>query len=198
MKTKVKKKSNIRNVVTIISDVFFIFVLLLLIELCMTVSRGEVPGAFGYKALRVVSSSMEPLLCNGDCILVKEIEPCEVKEGDVISFFSSDPILNKYINTHRVVGVELDDNGNYLFITKGDNNKYEDYYLATGENLLGIYFMHLPFENAINLLFKLLSNRVNFFIFMILPILFCLIESVVSIINAILSIVSEQKEKTKE
>ena len=183
------------NIITVVSDITFIIVLLLLVKLCINVRSGEVPGAFGFKALRVVSSSMEPLLNKGDCILIKEISPCDVKEGDVISFLSSDPMLDKQVNTHRVIRIDKNSDGEYLFTTKGDNNMYEDYYQATGNALLGVYYKHLPFEDEINWLFELLSNRIYYFVIMILPILFCLIESVISLINAISNILYEDKSK---
>lgn len=193
MKLKKNRKSKIGNIITIISDILFIIVLCLLVKLCFVVHKGEVPGAFGYKALRVVGSSMEPLLEKGDCILIKCVEPNEVKVGDVISFFSSDPMLEKYVNTHRVTSIEKDKDGKLLYTTKGDGNQFEDYYQATQDNLLGVYYKHLPFENAINRLFELLSDRVNYFVIMILPILFCLVESVISLISAIANIVTDEK-----
>ena len=198
MKIKRRKKSRVRNIITLVSDIIFIFVLLLLVKLCINVRSGEVPGAFGFKALRVVSSSMEPLLSKGDCILIKKISPCDVKEGDVISFFSSDPMLEQHINTHRVVSIQVNSDGDYSFTTKGDNNKYEDYYQATGDNLLGVYYSHLPFKDEINWLFDLLSNRIYYFVIMILPILFCLIESVISLINAISNIIDERRNFKEE
>lgn len=194
---KAKKRSTIGNVITIISDVMFIIVLIMLVNLCLVVRKGEVPGAFGYKALRVVSSSMEPLLKKGDCILIKCIEPTQVKNGDVISYFSSDPVLEKYVNTHRVIAINKDEEGKLVFTTKGDNNKYEDYYPALEDKFLGVYYRHLPFENVINKLFDILSDRVNYFFIMILPILFCLVESVISLINAVAAIVTDRKTKTE-
>ena len=195
---KAKKRSKIRNIITIISDIMFITVLIMLIYLCLVVRKGEVPGAFGYKALRVVSSSMEPWLEKGDCILIKCIEPEEVQVGDIISFFSSDPVLEKYVNTHRVVSIEKDEDGKLVFTTKGDNNKYEDYYPALEDKFLGVYYKHLPFENAINKLFDILSDRVNYFFIMILPILFCLVESVISLINAVAALVADKKTVEKK
>lgn len=186
-----KNKKKVKQIITIISDILFIIALLILVELCYTVYKGSVPGVFGYKALRVVSSSMEPLLVEGDCILIKATKPEEVEVGDVITFYSTDPMLDGYLNTHRVIGVSCDEAGNYLYTTKGDDNMYEDYYPAIGENLLGVYKRHLPFGEAITFLFELLSDRLVYFVVMMLPVLFCLIESIVSLISTLVDVFSK-------
>ena len=48
--------------------------------------RGEVPKVFGHSVMKIVSGSMETEIPEGSYILIKEIDPAEVKEGDVITF----------------------------------------------------------------------------------------------------------------
>ena len=86
---------------------------------------------------RVISGSMEPELPVGSMIVVKRVEPEEVKVGDIITFFSTDPTLRGGVNTHRVV--DIDDSGmDILFMTKGDANQFMDEYGAVGSNLIGV------------------------------------------------------------
>lgn len=194
MKKKGRQKSKLGNILTIISDILFVIVLAMLVYLCVTVQKGNVPGIFGYKVLKVVTSSMEPLIEKGDYIIIKCIKPEDVKVGDVISFLSSDPVLEKNINTHRVTSIERDAQGKLVFTTKGDNNKFEDYYPALEDKFLGVYYKHLPYKNEINKFFMILSDRVNYFLIMILPIMFCIVESMISFIDAIVILIFDSNK----
>lgn len=69
-------------------------------------------------------------------LLVKKTEPEEIREGDVISFYSMDPALDGAVNTHRIVSVEKEGDG-YLYKTKGDANNVADAYEVQSEYLLG-------------------------------------------------------------
>lgn len=48
---------------------------------------------------------------------MKKTAPAEIREGDVISFYSLDPALDGAVNTHRVVSVEKEGDG-YIYQTK--------------------------------------------------------------------------------
>lgn len=64
----------------------------------------------------VLSGSMEKEINIGDIVLVKKIEPRNLKEGDIISFEQKGETI-----THRIV--EIQDKEIY---TKGDNNNSLD------------------------------------------------------------------------
>ncbi|MEI3222261.1 MAG: hypothetical protein V8S01_09650 [Dorea sp.] len=57
---------------------------------------------------------MEPTYGVDTMILVKKTDPSEIKEGDVISFYSSDPTLDGAVNTHRVVSIAGEEDELYL------------------------------------------------------------------------------------
>jgi signal peptidase len=85
---------------------------------------------------------MYPEIESGDLIINKTIDPEEVKNGDVISFF--DPAGNgTTIVTHRVVGITSEDGG-IAFRTKGDYNNTEDKLSVPGEDVVGVYFARIP------------------------------------------------------
>ncbi len=52
--------------------------------------------------LRVTTGSMAPTYEVDTLIVVKKTDPAEIREGDVISFYSLDPALDGAVNTHRV------------------------------------------------------------------------------------------------
>ena len=106
--------------------------------LCMVVftPSGKTPNIAGYSFLRITTGSMEPTYGVDTMIVVKKTEPSEIKVGDVISFYSSDPALDGAVNTHRVVAVENEGEG-CLYKTKGDANNVADAYEVPSEYLLG-------------------------------------------------------------
>lgn len=97
---------------------------------------GQPPSVAGYTALRITTGSMEPTYGMDTLIVVKKTDPAEIKKGDVISFYSSDPALDGSVNTHRVVSVKKEGNG-YIYTTKGDANNTVDAYDVQSKYLIG-------------------------------------------------------------
>ena len=80
-----------------------------------------VPNIFGVKPFIVLSGSMESKINVGDLVFVKEVNPNELKVGDIIAFRDSEDI----VTTHRIVELETKDN-ELCFVTKGDANNAND------------------------------------------------------------------------
>ena len=97
---------------------------------------GKAPSVLGYTVLRVTTGSMAPIYGVDTLIVVKKTAPAEIREGDVISFYSLDPALDGAVNTHRVVSVEKEGDG-YIYQTKGDANNVADAYDVQSEYLVG-------------------------------------------------------------
>ena len=98
---------------------------------------GRAPQVLGYTMLRVTTGSMEPTYAIDTLIVVKKEAPSAIQEGDIISFYSSDPALDGAVNTHRVTAAEAQPDGSYLYRTKGDANNVEDAYEVHSSYLLG-------------------------------------------------------------
>lgn len=102
----------------------------------------------GVQVYSVISGSMEPEYPVGALIYVKEVDPAEVKVGDVITFVLS----NDMPATHRVIAIDAE---NQHFYTRGDANFNIDE--TTGEkiytedppvhfnNLIGKPIFKIPF-----------------------------------------------------
>ena len=110
-------------------------------------ARGEVPKFFGFCVLQIVSGSMETEIPTGSYILVKEADVDEIEKDDIISFYSSDPSIYGYLNTHRVVEKIEGENG-VEFVTRGDANTTDDEYTAKADNLIGKYVKTLTVLTA--------------------------------------------------
>lgn len=97
---------------------------------------GRAFHVFGYAILRVQSGSMAPTYEQGDFLISQKVEPSELAEGDVITFYSHDPKIEGMLNTHRITAIE-EINGFKVFTTKGDAVPENDKYKVIQDDLFG-------------------------------------------------------------
>lgn len=97
----------------------------------------------GYDVFTVLSGSMEPTYHTGSLIYVKDVDPFELEDGDVITFMLDEDT----IATHRIVGVVPDEEDETVvrFRTKGDANEAEDGSLVHYKNVIGTPVFTIPY-----------------------------------------------------
>jgi signal peptidase len=81
----------------------------------------EIPTIFGYKPFVVMSGSMETELYKGDLAIIKVVDKNTLNTNDIIAFREKKDL----VVTHRIVEIQTQ-NGEKVFITKGDNNNSND------------------------------------------------------------------------
>jgi signal peptidase I len=118
--------------------VVFITLFLLVFSIITAKMKGEVPKVFGYSVLTITTPSMGETIPVDTYILVKETSPEQIKEEDIICFYSDDSGIYGYPNTHRVKRV-IEVEGGYEYVTKGDANAMEDSVTAKSDRLIGRY-----------------------------------------------------------
>lgn len=97
--------------------------LLLLVAIVLPFVIYAVPQVVGASQSYVVlSGSMTPTFAPGDVVVVNDVPPARIQEGDVITFGGS---ATQPPTTHRVIAIERS-NGHRIFRTKGDNNEDPD------------------------------------------------------------------------
>jgi signal peptidase I len=89
----------------------------------------------------VISDSMSPQIETGDAVILSDLDPGEVKVGQVIIF--RDPVQREQFIIHRVVNIEEDGTVRY-FTTKGDNNPGPDETRVSPGEIVGGVAMNLP------------------------------------------------------
>ena len=97
-----------------------------------------------FNAYVIVSASMVPTIMVNDAIVIKREEGVELNIGDIITFSSEDPSYPSLTVTHRIVGKQKAQNGNYIFRTKGDNNNIADPSLVNEANIYGKVILKIP------------------------------------------------------
>ena len=141
---KANNLSTAQKVVNIVAIVLCVILIPILVMNCVLIVKGlispnEVPSIFGKIPLIVLTESMDPEIKSGDLIICDEVDPADLRDGDVISFFDPDGSGSSIV-THRIIEVITDTKtGELSFRTKGDNNNIEDRLSVPDENVVGVW-----------------------------------------------------------
>ena len=158
---------------------------------CVVRAKGnEVPQVFGFSVLRVQTGSMTEVFAPGEVILVRKTDPATIQIGDIICFYSTDPVLDGRPNTHRVIEITEQEDGTRVFTTKGDSNPTEDEYPVEESHLVGRYICNLK---AYGKFFSIVQNPFIFFFVLIVPLVLILMLE----LNKVTTM-AKQKEKLPE
>ena len=97
----------------------------------------------GINVYAVLSGSMEPTYHTGSVIYVKNVDPFELENGDVITFMLDEDTLA----THRIVDIipDEEDPSTIRFQTKGDANEAVDGSLVHYKNVVGTPIFTIPY-----------------------------------------------------
>lgn len=131
----------IMNSIIVILVLIGILFLAYYIDVTKNVNSGNwQPPLFG--AYVIISPSMEPVIHVQDAILIKRVE--EYKIGDVCTYLSKNPNYRGIMITHRIIGTDIDKNGNKVYIFKGDANYSTDQLPVEEEQIYGKVVMKIP------------------------------------------------------
>lgn len=122
---------------------------------------------FGYRAYVVTSDSMSKTDFDaGDLILVKNVDPATLKEGDIITYMSQNPESFGETITHKIRSITKDANGNPGFITYGTTTDTDDATIVTYPYVLGKYEKAIP---NIGTFFTFLKTTQGYFVCIFIP-----------------------------
>lgn len=162
-----------KKFIKILGNIIFYMVLisLLLVTLIMgkASKTSQAPSFLGYKVYSVLTGSMSPTIEPGGLIIIKEVSPQSVKEGDVITFGSAN---TENITTHRVIDIENSDG--IKFVTKGDANNVQDPNPVESSLLIGKVVKFIPYAGSVamfiqeNMFLIIAGLIVSFIIFMLI------------------------------
>ncbi len=172
---KVKKVLSI-----ILSIILWAVILLAAMYTFVTVAQKDdanVSSLFGVSPLSVQSDSMVPTFKTGDLIFIKKVNPDDLKVGDVVTFHTI--IEGHYaLNTHRITDIS-EENGVRVFVTKGDNNKFEDVDRIVDGSIVGKYFGQIK---GFGKVMDFISSSVGFLVVILLPMLIFFIYQLYNLI----------------
>ena len=162
-------------------------ILLLIIALTIIIQRvtNNEHGFFGYRIFCVITGSMEPQYTVGDIILSKYKEPEDLRVGDTLVYIRKKNQYAGKIITHKIVEIEQDENGKYLFHTMGIANVVEDPVVEEDQ----VYGVVISSIKMMTWLYRIMSNKYGLYFIIILPI---------SIFIFVSFLRSKSKEKKRE
>ena len=172
--------------------VLAVFMMIFTIISVTTFNRND-RDLFGYKAYIVNSDSMAATSFNaGDLILVKEVDPSTLKEGDVITFLSQNPDSFGEVVTHMIRAKTVDINGNPGFITYGTTTGIDDETVVTYLYVLGKYEFNIP---KLGSFFNFLKTPQGYIVCIFIPFMLLILHQGMNSVKLFRRYKSEQVEQ---
>ena len=116
-KKNISKAKKIYNVVsTVVVALIFVFLVALVALMLVQKKNGGETEIFGYYVFDVLTDSMSGTIEKGEVIVSKKVEnKYALKVGDIITFTAPSGVLKGYNETHRIVEIILDEDGNVQY-----------------------------------------------------------------------------------
>lgn len=157
-----------RRIIRLAGNLVFVCVLLLMAALVFFLLQsrlaGGTPAVAGYQLYIVEGGSMSPTFELGSIVLVRPLDPTEVRVGDIITYRDPDPERLDTIVTHRVMQVLPTEPPS--FITRGDANDADDPLPLPGGNLIGRVNYSVPY---LGYLFSFVRTRTGILLLVLVP-----------------------------
>lgn len=159
---------------------------------CTTFNRND-RSLFGFKMYIVNSDSMAATDFNaGSLILVKEVDPSTLKEGDIITFMSQDTDSFGETITHKIRKLTTDAEGNPGFVTYGTTTDTDDETIVTYPYVLGQYQSHVP---GLGTFFNFLKTTPGYFVCIFTPFMLIILYEGVKFFNLFRRYKKEQMDE---
>ena len=191
-KVEVKKSHKLFNIIkSIFNIIIVILVLSFVLIVCLQRFSNNRISFFNYRMFTVVSGSMEPMYEIGDVLIAKEKDSNTIKVGDTISYLGSIGQFTDKVITHRVVDIEIDEDGKRLFHTKGIANLVEDPIVKEDQLYGVVIYKSIILSNV----YRIVGTTWGMFIFVIIPIFYIIGSEFLSIL---LEKEEERRNKVKK
>lgn len=148
---------------------------------------------FGYKMYIVNSDSMAATdFKAGDLIMVKEVDPAALKEGDIITYMSQSTDSFGESITHKIRRLTTDAEGNPGFITYGTTTNTDDETVVTYPYVLGQYRSRIP---GLGHFFNFLKTTPGYFVCIFIPFMLIILYEGIRFFNLFRRYKKEQMEQ---
>ena len=169
-----------------------VFMMIFTVISVTTFNRND-RSLFGYKMYIVNSDSMAATdFKAGALILVKEVDPSTLKEGDIITFMSQDANSFGETVTHKIRRLTTDAEGNPAFVTYGTTTGVDDETVVTYPYVLGQYQKRIP---GMGMFFNFLKTTPGYFVCIFTPFMLIIVYEAVNFFNLFRKYKQEQMEQ---
>ena len=185
----------IRSILVWLIVVFAVCMVIFTVVSMSTFDRAD-RNLFGYKAFIVLSDSMSKTdFSAGDLVLVKEVDPSTLKEGDIIAYTSQNTSNFGETVTHKIRKLTTDANGEPGFVTYGTTTDTDDETVVTYPYVLGKYQSHIP---KIGTFFQFLKSTPGYIVCILVPLLTLILIEGIHCIRLFRKYKAEQQAELRE
>lgn len=177
MINKLRENKALKIIGNILYYLLVIIVLLILaVVLFQRVSNNNA-SIGGIRIFNIVTESMVPEYNVGDILVSKSIDPSKVKVGDDLVYLGNTGSFQDKIITHRVIAIEQDEDGKYLFHTQGIANPEPDP-VVSEDQIYGIIIYKTVILSFIS---KIINNLFGFYFLIFVPLTVLIIVKIIKI-----------------
>ena len=169
-----------RFITFIIKTLFVIAIsLYLLFIFCQRISGNK--SIFGYRLFTIATGSMSGVYEINDVIAVKDTDIDTLKVGDDIAYRGSRGGLEGMLITHRIIKIDVKEDGEKIFVTKGVKAQVEDPSI-TKDQILGKVVGIVPFISFLN---HMVKSQLGFFLLIFCPLVLIIVLEILQTITDI-------------
>lgn len=180
----------IRGIVTWTFVAFAVCMMIFTIVSVSTFDRAD-RDIFGYRAFIVLSDSMSKTDFDaGDLVMVKDVDPTTLQEGDIIAYTSQNTMNFGETVTHKIRMLTTDAEGNPGFVTYGTTTDTDDETIVTYESVIGKYEFNIP---KVGKFFQFLKTTPGYIVCILIPFLILILMEGMRCINLFRKYKEEQQ-----
>ncbi len=150
--------------------------------------------AWKYKLYTVLSDSMQEDFQSGDVVIIKNVDSEELEVGDIITFYSIDPLTEGGVYTHKIREITTYE-GELAFETYGTTTGDSDLYPALAEIVVGELVYVLP---DVGFFTEFVKSNEGYVVIILIPILICIFLEIRHIIKIVKGRKTEQNPMSEE
>ena len=163
-----KTLNTIKNIITWLITAVAVGMMIFTVISVFTLNQRD-RNVLGYRAFIVLSDSMKATeFDSGDVVIVKEVDPTTLQEGDIIAFISQDPDYFGETITHKIRRKTTNENGDPGFVTYGTTTDTDDKVIVTYPYIFGEHSFTLP---KVGTFFTFLKTTPGYIMCILIPFL---------------------------
>lgn len=185
----------LKNIIVGVIAAVAVFMMVFTVISVSTFNRND-RELFGYRAYIVLSDSMSRTDFDaGDLVLVKEVDPTSLKEGDIIAYISQNTDNYGEVVTHKIRKLTTDANGEPGFVTYGTTTDTDDETVVTYAFILGKYQKHIP---KLGTFFQFLKTTRGYITCIFLPFMLLILYQALNCVKLFRRYKQEQMEEMQQ
>lgn len=153
-------------------------------------------AVFGHKMYIVLSDSMSATdFAAGDLVVVKEVDPSTLREGDIIAFMSQGSDSYGQMMTHKIRTRTTTENGEPGFITYGTTTGVDDEGIVTYPYVQGKYVFAIP---KLGSFFTFMKTPIGYLVCILLPFMLLILYQGVNCVRIFRQYKKEQMQELQD